>query len=193
MRFDTRKAPPRFGGARGRYSAGIRASRMAALLLPILLAGNMPAFARGCTQDEDAPRSNYLGIGGGKGDVLRGSNFGYGAVLYRSHRSWHDIHPGAMLGFAGPAHYVSLTLTYGCRLSERLDIALTSGPGLYERSGWAPNLGSPVEFLSTLELSWRVYRRQRLAVAFGHMSNGHLNTYNPGSELLEVLYMVPVR
>jgi len=46
------------------------------------------------------------------------------------------------------------------------------------------DLGSPIEFRSSLEVSRRIVSPVRLLVSFSHLSNGGLTHHNPGVETL---------
>jgi len=75
-------------------------------------------------------------------------------------------------------------------------------PGAFQISpGFAPgvviasadrDLGSPIEFRSSLELSVRL-ESMRLGVAFSHISNARLSDHNPGVEILAVSFTFPAR
>jgi len=105
---------------------------------------------------------------------------------------WSRIYPGVLLGFDAGARFFGVSLGYAYTINDRMQIDLNVAPGLYERHKTLPNLGSSVEFLTSLTLSWRVHQQQRIAVAFGHISNAHLAAYNPGSEMLELMYVFPL-
>jgi lipid A 3-O-deacylase len=53
-------------------------------------------------------------------------------------------------------------------------------------------LGHPIEFYSSLELVYRFKDRSRLGISFGHISNGSLGGYNPGTEPIFLTYTVPL-
>jgi hypothetical protein len=52
-------------------------------------------------------------------------------------------------------------------------------------------LGHPLEFRSTAELTRRI-GRWRLGGSFGHYSNAGLGDPNPGTEILKVVWIVPL-
>ncbi len=62
--------------------------------------------------------------------------------------------------------------------------------GFYEGGG--KDLGSPIEFRSTIELGYRFDDRSRLSLAFGHLSNAGIGDDNPGTEVLSLYYHLPV-
>ena len=64
-------------------------------------------------------------------------------------------------------------------------------PGLYE-DGKGKDLGHTVEFRSQLELGYQFENKSRLSVAFSHISNASLDDDNPGVELLNLYYHIPL-
>lgn len=64
-------------------------------------------------------------------------------------------------------------------------------PGLYEDGG-GKNLGHTIEFRSQVELGYQFENRSRLSLAFSHISNGSLSDDNPGVELLNLYYHIPL-
>jgi len=62
--------------------------------------------------------------------------------------------------------------------------------GLYH-DGSGLDLGNDVEFREGVVLSW-VGRRLRLGTGFYHASNGGLGEHNPGTEVLEVVFGLPI-
>ncbi|MGF1592856.1 MAG: acyloxyacyl hydrolase [Kiloniellaceae bacterium] len=64
-------------------------------------------------------------------------------------------------------------------------------PGLWSR-GSGKDLGHVVEFRSQVELGYQFENRSRLSVAFSHLSNAHLGSDNPGTEVLNLYYHLPL-
>lgn|SRR5512138_3677246 len=64
-------------------------------------------------------------------------------------------------------------------------------PGLYE-DGNGKDLGHTVEFRSQVELGYQFENRSRLSVAFSHISNASLDDHNPGVEVLNLYYHIPL-
>lgn len=52
-------------------------------------------------------------------------------------------------------------------------------------------LGFPLEFRATAELTCRL-DRWRLGASFGHYSHGNLGEANPGTEILKIVWVVPL-
>lgn len=66
------------------------------------------------------------------------------------------------------------------------------GAGLYSQGGSDKDLGSVIEFRSQLEGGYKFQNGQRVGVAFGHISNASIGDDNPGTEILNLYYHVPV-
>ena len=64
-------------------------------------------------------------------------------------------------------------------------------PGLWSR-GSGKDLGQVVEFRSQVELGYQFENRSRLSVAFSHISNAELDSTNPGTEVLNLYYHLPL-
>ena len=64
------------------------------------------------------------------------------------------------------------------------------GAGLYHR-GDGKDLGSEIEFRSTIELSYQLKTGKRVGVSLGHISNASIGNKNPGTEILSLSYQTP--
>ena len=76
------------------------------------------------------------------------------------------------------------------QLSSRFFFTPAFCPGVYFR-GKGKNLGSPFEFRSSAELSFKREKGARLGVQFSHLSNGGFSNKNPGAECLVAFYGIP--
>ena len=74
---------------------------------------------------------------------------------------------------------------------KRVVLTPSFGAGLYAE-GSGKDLGHAVEFRSQIELSYRFDNRSRLGVAFSHISNASIADDNPGVEILNVYYSLPL-
>lgn len=63
--------------------------------------------------------------------------------------------------------------------------------GYYDK-GKGLDLGHELEFRSSIELSYRFDNRTRLGVSFYHLSNASIGTDNPGTEVLSIVYSIPL-
>ena len=64
-------------------------------------------------------------------------------------------------------------------------------PGLYEE-GKGKDLGNTIEFRSQVELGYQFENQSRLSLAISHISNAHLSDDNPGTEVLNLYYHLPL-
>ncbi|MGD1878183.1 MAG: acyloxyacyl hydrolase [Kiloniellaceae bacterium] len=64
-------------------------------------------------------------------------------------------------------------------------------PGLYEDGG-GKDLGHTIEFRSQIELGYQFENQSRLAVSFSHLSNADIGDRNPGTEVLNLYYHLPL-
>ena len=90
---------------------------------------------------------------------------------------------GAVYGYGG----FLMDIFFGRRIV--LTPSLAAG---YYSDGNGRDLGHAVEFRSSIELAYRFDDRSRLGIAFYHLSNAHLDDHNPGTEILGVVYSIPL-
>ncbi|MEO3431074.1 acyloxyacyl hydrolase [Pelagibius sp. CAU 1746] len=64
-------------------------------------------------------------------------------------------------------------------------------PGLWAEGG-GKDLGHVVEFRSQVELGYQFENQSRLSLAFSHISNANLDDDNPGTEVLNLYYHLPL-
>tara|TARA_R110002072_G_scaffold7162_6_gene39400 strand:+ start:701 stop:1186 length:486 start_codon:yes stop_codon:yes gene_type:complete len=63
--------------------------------------------------------------------------------------------------------------------------------GYYDK-GNGLDLGHELEFRSSIELSYRFDNRTRLGLSFYHLSNASIGSINPGTEVLSIVYSIPL-
>jgi hypothetical protein len=141
---------------------------------------------------EATDRPSYFVTGVGYAGILRGPQSGVGDLEYRWHEDFHGFRGKVVFGFTHDARYYNLSVVKGWRLGNLWRVALSSGPGCFQRDANAPDLGSRLEFLSSIEWSRATMAGQRIAFAFQHISNAHFGRINPGSEILQLSYAFPV-
>ena len=90
---------------------------------------------------------------------------------------------GAVYGAAG----ILIDVYFGTRVV----LTPSFGAGLYA-NGSGKDLGHVVEFRSQIELSYRFDDRSRLGLAFSHISNASIADENPGVEVLNLYYSLPL-
>lgn len=74
---------------------------------------------------------------------------------------------------------------------DRVVLTGSFAPGLWSEGG-GKDLGHVVEFRSQAELGYQFENQSRLSVAFSHTSNASLDDTNPGVEVLNLYYHLPL-
>ncbi|MFQ6016848.1 MAG: acyloxyacyl hydrolase [Kiloniellaceae bacterium] len=101
-------------------------------------------------------------------------------------RPWAGVEAtgdGAVYGLAG----ILVDIYFG----RRVVLTPSFGAGAYSEGG-GKDLGHVVEFRSQVELAYRFADRSRLGIAFGHISNAGISDDNPGAEVLNLYYALPL-
>lgn len=105
-------------------------------------------------------------------------------VEFRLPWRWTVLRPttGTLIGTAGSA-YVFGGVVAELPLLAGLQLNPSFAPGVVLASGQR-DLGSPIEFRSSIELSAKIVQPLRLALSLSHISNGGLTHHNPGVEIV---------
>ena len=113
-------------------------------------------------------------------------------VEYRSDRKIWVLKPfaGAM-GTTDSAIYGYGGLLMDVFFGRRIVVTPSLAAGLYS-DGNGRDLGHAVEFRSAIEIAYRFDDRSRLGIVFYHLSNAHLGSNNPGTEVLGLSYSIPL-
>jgi hypothetical protein len=90
---------------------------------------------------------------------------------------------GAFYGAAG----ILLDIYFGTRVV----LTPSFGGGFYA-DGNGKELGHEIEFRSQIEIAYRFDDRSRLGLAFSHISNASIGDKNPGVEVLNLYYSLPL-
>lgn len=157
-----------------------------------MLAAWLPAGAE--AQIIGRPDAAHLSFGAGYFDIVQQDD---PAAEFRGElrSNWH------LLSFLDP--FVGLSGTtdgaiYGyfgfkadLYLGDHVVLMPNVAVGAFGR-GDGKDLGSTVEFRSGAELAWRFEDRSRLGVTFHHISNASIGEKNPGTEILGVVYSIPI-
>ncbi len=61
----------------------------------------------------------------------------------------------------------------------------------YYDDGDGKKLGNKIEFRTTLEISYELKNKNRIAGSFGHISNANIGNNNPGVEIISFSYQIP--
>jgi hypothetical protein len=114
-----------------------------------------------------------------------------GRIEYRSNLLLWIFKPfgGGMANSSGTLHvFVGVLIDF--YLWSCVVITPSFAPGLYHAGG-GKDLGSPLEFRSQIELSYRFPRGFRIGVGFNHISNAMLGRINPGIEAVSITFSTP--
>ena len=144
-----------------------------------------------------------VACGGGAGDGLALHGVRVGGIAddrqvhafyleWRSRPRWYGLAPYVFGSWRETgASYLGAGLLYTVSLSPQWKLTASSGPGYYERDGEL-DLGSRLEFASTLELAYRFASGRRIALGVGHISNAGAGRINPGSEYIRLGFQFPI-
>jgi len=151
------------------------AKRDATTLLAVLLLAASPAIAEGTS----------IGVSSGQYGLRTGQPREVGIqVEVRPPWQWGLLRPvvGALAGSRGSG-YLFTGLVLELLLPEDVLVSPGFGPGIVLSQG-DRNLGTLIEFRSSIELSRLLVSPVRLVISFSHLSNGGLSRHNPGVETM---------
>jgi len=158
------------------------------LILPFcLIAGDKPPI-------EDA---KLLNIGAGVFNIVRNKKSVNFQVEYRSDYAFYRnsmlfFRPlvGAMATTTGSG-YLYAGIAFDFFIVPQLVFTPSFAPGIYLKGG-GMELGFPLEFRSSAELSYRFTNKSRFGAMFYHMSNASIGFRNPGTECLVFFFSNPL-
>ena len=140
---------------------------------------------------EDSPA--LLAIGVGYFDVLQSDDTAADFRLEYRHgkglwwfKPWAGVEAtsdGTVFGLGG--------ILLDIPLGRRFALTPSVGVGAYG-SGDGKDLGNTVEFRSQVEVAYRFENNTRLGISFGHISNAGLGNRNPGVEIVNLTYAIPL-
>ncbi|QVL56918.1 MAG: acyloxyacyl hydrolase [Simkaniaceae bacterium] len=87
--------------------------------------------------------------------------------------------------------YIYTGIAFDIFFTERVVFTPSFAPGIYIKGG-GMELGFPLEYRSSAELSYRFKNKSRLGGMFYHISNASLGFRNPGTECLVFFYSIPL-
>jgi hypothetical protein len=157
--------------------------------------GLILAFAAslGAPARADGGDPSYLVFGVGYFDINRRDDEAVDFRLeYRHGEKFWIFKPWAGIeATSDGAFYGAVGVLVDFDISERVVFTPSFGVGYYEE-GSGKDLGHEIEFRSQIELSYRLDNRARLGLALSHISNASLGDDNPGVEILNVYYALPL-
>ena len=169
--------------------------RRACRVVPWCLAACLAVTATAGSAGAAAPRPHGDGLvafGPGWGQILDRDPIVMGWLELRPAARWWIFRPWFGLETSGDETFTALGVQYDWAPAPWLRVTPNFGVGVFHQtSGF--ELGLPLEFRSTLEVTVRLPGGQRLGTSFGHISNAGLGDHNPGTELLKIVVALPVR
>jgi len=165
---------------RSRLGPAVR-ERDAITLLAVLLLAAGPAVAGGTS----------VGISSGQYGLRAGLPHELGfQVDLRAPWQWGPVRPvlGVLAGSSGGG-YLFTGLVLELPLPGGFQVSPGFAPGIVLSQG-DRDLGSPIEFRSSIEVSRQIVSPLRLFISFSHLSNGGLTRHNPGVETLMIGFEV---
>ncbi len=151
------------------------------------------AISLGAAAPLRAQDPSFLTFGAGYYDINKQDNSAADFRLEYRHgekiwlfKPWVGVEAtsdGAFYGAAG----VLIDVFFG----KRFVVTPSFGAGYYA-DGDGKDLGHEIEFRSQIEIGYRFDNRARLSLAFSHISNASIGDKNPGVEILNVYYSLPL-
>lgn len=140
-----------------------------------------------------AHATDYLNVYTGYFDITQDDNaaaqFG---LEYRAEDVYYGLRPAVGVNFSSDsAAYGYGGFFWDIPLTERWIFTPNFVAGAFTH-GHGKDLGHGIEFRSGLELSYQFETKNRISVAFNHISNASLGTHNPGAETLLIGYQFPL-
>jgi len=162
-----------------------RRCRCAGMFLALwLTVAAQPALAEG-----DPP---FVSVGIGYYDINDNEDAAEFRVEYRSNKRLWVFNPfGGVMVSSDAAVYAYGGIMLDLFFGRRWVLTPNFAAGLYT-DGSGKDLGHTIEFRSALNLAYRFDNRARLGLSFYHISNASLADNNPGTEVLTVLYSIPL-
>lgn len=134
-----------------------------------------------------------LNVGLGVYDIIHDPHHVLLQLEYRSFlKKWTYLRP--LIGIMGTEKatlYIYGGIAGDIFLGKYFVLTPSFAPGIYFK-GKGKNLGFPLEFRSSMELSYILPNQGRLGAQFYHISNASFGYKNPGSESLVFFYSIPL-
>ncbi|MCP5505881.1 MAG: acyloxyacyl hydrolase [Chlamydiales bacterium] len=138
-----------------------------------------------------------LNIGAGVFNIVRNKKSVNFQVEYRSdfpfyRNSMLFFRPLiGVMGTSSGSGYIYTGIAFDIFLTDFLVFTPSFAPGIYIKGG-GMELGFPLEYRSSAELSYRFKNKSRFGGMFYHISNASLGFRNPGTECLVFFYSIPL-
>lgn len=139
-----------------------------------------------------------LNVGGGVFNVIKGKKSGIFQLEYRGNSAFFKkqdfwIRPllGSFITSRASAYFFG-GVAFDMFYNRKVAFTPAFAPGVYFR-GKGKNLGFPLEFRSSVDLTYNFESKARLGLEFYHISNGSFGFTNPGTECLLLIYSIPLK
>lgn len=144
-------------------------------------------------QAEEKKIPQLLNLGTGVYDIIHDPHNALFQVEYRSFlKKFHYARPlVGVMGTDKATFYIYGGMACDIFLGKKVALTPSFAPGIYIK-GYGKNLWFPLEFRSSMELSYILPNQGRLGAQFYHISNASLGRRNPGAEALVFFYSLPI-
>ena len=153
----------------------------------------VPLLSLNAEEKKEPKIPKLLNIGAGVYDIIHDPQHALLQVEYRSFiKKFHYIRPlVGIMGTEKASLYVYGGLAGDIFLGKGFVLTPSLAAGIYFK-GKGKDLHFPLEFRSSMELSYILPNQSRLGAQFYHMSNASLGNRNPGTEALVFFYAIPI-
>ncbi len=144
--------------------------------------------------EESAPKiPKLLNIGAGVYDIIHNPKNILLQIEYRSFiKKCHYLRPlVGLMGTDKASIYVYGGIAGDIFLGKSFVLTPSFAPGIYFK-GKGKDLHFPLEFRSSMEISYILPNQGRIGAQFYHISNASLGQKNPGAEALVLFYSIPL-
>jgi lipid A 3-O-deacylase len=149
--------------------------------------------APGWAETPPAPEPARLALSAGYAEIFDRRPGLFWGVEYRPAFRVHHVGPYLFLGSRErTSFYAAAGILLDLRLGKNWRLTPSFGVGYY-RVDRGLDLGHDIEFRSGIELTRQFSCGHRLGLSAAHLSNGSLGEHNPGTELLQVVWSIPLQ
>lgn len=142
----------------------------------------------GTKLQSECDRLSHVSLGIGVFNIVKPNRTAQYQIEYKWKYSFLGIQPFVSFFFTNQqSFYMCSGICYDIYMGRKLVLTPSFAPGLYFR-GKGKDLGFPLEFRSSMALSYQFENKNRIGVQFYHISNASLGRRNPGEESLIFYY-----
>ncbi len=147
-------------------------------------------------EKEPIEESKLLNVGVGVFNIVRNTKSVNFQIEYRSDFPFYRnsmLFFRPLIGVMGTTQgsgYIYTGIAFDIFFTKSIVFTPSFAPGIYIKGG-GMELGFPLEYRSSAELSYRFKNKSRFGGMFYHISNASLGFRNPGTECLVFFYSIP--